>query len=201
MQTRIPASVALVALSLSLALAGCSAWKKSHEETAPAARVSGTVGSGLVSATATVKAIDLKTRQVTRQRADGSTIKFRAGEEVRNLPQVKVGDEVTVTYYESLAYEVRKPGEGTPGAAVGEAVERAQPGEMPGAAGVRVTTVTATIDAIDKAAGTVTLRMPDGEKTTVKARNPENLERVAVGELVEITLTEAVAISVERPQR
>jgi Cu/Ag efflux protein CusF len=209
MQTRIRISVPTVALCLSLALAGCAAWKKSHEETvpaapaaaAPAAPVSGTVGEGLVSATATVKAIDLKTRQVTLQRADGSTFKFRAGEEVRNLPQVKVGDEVTVTYYEALAYEVKKPGEATPGAAVGEGVERAKLGEKPAAAGVRVVTVTATIDAIDKAAGTVTLRTADGETTTIKAREPEKLERVAVGDLVEITYTEGVAISVQAPQK
>jgi Cu/Ag efflux protein CusF len=201
MQTRIPTSVSMVALCLSLGLAGCSAWSKSSKEAAAAAPVSGTVGEELVSATATVKAIDLETRRVTLQRPDGSLIKFRVSDEVRNLPQVKVGDEVTVTFYESLAYEVRRPGEATPGVAVGEGVGRAAPGERPAAAGVRVTTLTATIDAIDKAAGTVTLRAPEGETTTIKARNPQNLERVAVGDLVEITYTEGVAISVEAPQK
>lgn len=203
MKKRAAVSVLMVPLCCALGLAACSTRSKSAPEAAPpapAVPVSGTIGQGLVTATATVKAIDLKTRRVTLQRPDGSTIKFRAGEEVRNLPQVKVGDVVTVTYYESLAYEVKRPGEATPGAAVGEGVERAAPGEMPGAAGVRVTTVTATIDAIDKAAPSVTLLMPDGEKTTVKVRFPERLEHVAVGDLVEITLTEGLAISVQRPE-
>jgi Cu/Ag efflux protein CusF len=192
------------ALCLSAMVAGCAASKK---EAAPVPQPpaveplpSGVVGENLVSVTAKVKAIDQKTRLVTLQRPDGSLIKFKAGEEVRNLPQVKVGDDVKVSYYESLAFEVRKAGEGTPGTSVAEAAGRAQPGEKPGAAAGRVTTVTATIAGIDKAAGTVTLRNPEGELTTIKARNPDNLNRVAVGDLVDITYTEALAISVETPQ-
>ena len=138
---------------------------------------------------------------VTLERADGSLIKFRASDEVRNLPQVKVGDEVSVTYYEALAYEVKKPGEAAPGAAVAEGLERAELGEKPGGAGARVTTITATIAAIDKAAMTVTLRSPDGDTTTIKARDPQKLDRVAIGDLVEITYTEALAISVETPKK
>ena len=65
----------------------------------------------------------------------------------------------------------------------------------------QVAIVTATIAAIDKDAGTVTLRSADGELTTIKARHPENLERVVVGDLVEITYTEALAVSVETPQQ
>ena len=110
-----------------------------------------------------------------------------------------MGDEVTVSYYESLAYEVRKSGEVAPGATIAEAAGRAEPGDKPGAAGVRAVTVTATIAAIDKQAMTVTLKDADGELTTVKARDPQKLDRVAVGDIVDITYTEAVAVSVETP--
>jgi hypothetical protein len=92
---------------------------------------------------------------------------------------------------------VKKPGDGVLGASVAEGAERAKLGEKPGAAGARITTVTATITAIDKAAMTVTLRGPDGESTTVKARDPQKLDRVSVGDLVDITYTEAIGISVE----
>ena len=40
-----------------------------------------------------------------------------------------------------------------------------------------------------------------GEETTVKARDPHKLDRVAVGDLVEITYTEGIAVSVETPQK
>jgi Cu/Ag efflux protein CusF len=188
------------ALCLSLVFAGCAATSGGSAPPAEAtARPSGTLGENLVSTTATVKAIDQKTRQVTLERADGSVVKFRAGDQVRNLAQVKVGDVVRADYYESLAFEVRKPGEGAPGTSVADVAARAELGEKPGAATGRVTTITATIAAIDKTAMTVTLRSPDGELTTVKARNPDNLNRVVVGDLVDITYTEALAISVEAP--
>ncbi len=194
-----------VALLFALGSAGCAGVCKDSAPppvaAAPAALPSGTVDENLVTATAKVKAIDHKTRRVTLQRGDNSLIKFTAGEEVRNLAQVQVGDEVNVSYYESLAYEVRKPGDSQPGATVAEAAGRAKLGEKPGATAGRVTTVTATIAAIDKAATTVTLRAPDGELTTVKARNPDNLNRVAVGDLVDLTYTEALAISVEPPAK
>ena len=51
---------------------------------------------------------------VTLERGDGSEVTFQADAAVRNLAQVEVGDEVTATYYESLAYEVKKPGTATP---------------------------------------------------------------------------------------
>ena len=200
MRTRGIKTLCAATWCITLAIAGCSA-KKEAPPAPSAALPSGTVGTNLVSATATVKAVDLKTRMVTLKRADGSLIKFRAGDEVRNLPQVKVGDEVTVSYYESLAFEVKKPGDAVPGASVAEGAERAKLGEKPGATGARVTTVTATIDAIDKSAGTVTLKGPDGDLTTIKARNPDNLNRVSVGDLVQITYTEALGISVETPTK
>jgi len=198
--------IALTALALGITgCAGpCGVCKESAAPAvaaAPASLPSGTVGENLVSATAKVKSVDQKTRRVTLQRADGSLIKFVAGDDVRNLAQVKVGDEVKVAYYESLAYEVRKPGDGIPAASVAEAAGRAKPGEKPGGGVGRVTTVTATIAAIDKEATTVTLRAPDGELTTFKARYPENLNRVAVGDLVDITFTEALAITVETPTK
>jgi Cu/Ag efflux protein CusF len=178
-----------------LVVVGCS----SKPAVPPGPLPSGTIGEGLVTATATVKKLDLKTRKVTLERADGSLVTFRAGDNVRNLDQVKVGDSVTASFYESVAFAVKKPGDAQMGVEVAEGVGRAEPGQKPAAAGARVTTITAKIIGIDKKAGTVSLETPDGEATTVKARDPNNLDRVAVGDLVEITLTEAVAVSVEKP--
>jgi hypothetical protein len=40
---------------------------------------------------------------------------------------------------------------------------------------------------------------PDGDSVTVTIRDPKKLENVKVGDLVEISYTEAVALSVEKP--
>src|SRR5262249_17987653 len=168
---------------------------------APTPHLTGTLGTNVITATARVHSIDQKTRMVTLERPDKSRIRFRADESVRNLEQVKVGDEVTVSYYESLAYAVFKPGDTQPGTVVAEEARRAQLGEKPGGAVARVTTVTATITAIDKTAQTVTLRPADGEGFTVKARHPENLDRVAAGDQVDIPYSEALAVSVDTPAK
>lgn len=205
--TRALALGSAFALAGSLGWAGCaSSPKQAAAPATPAASAaaplpSGTLREDLVTSTATVKKLDQKTRMVTLERADGSLVTFRAGDEVRNLPQVRVGDQVTASYYESIAYSVRKPGDSPPVAASAEGMVRAEPGEKPGIAGARVTTVTAKITAIDKSAGTVTIEGPQGDLTTVKARDPRNLERIALGDLVEISLTEAIGISVEAPKR
>ena len=76
---------------------------------------------------------------------------------------------------------------------------RAAGREAPAGAAARVTTAVLTIRGIDTAAGTVTLQGPTGGVTTVKVRDPRNLERVAVGDLVAVTYTEALADAVDKP--
>jgi hypothetical protein len=188
-----------------LTLAGCTTTQSPPEVAAaapavPTPVVSGTVAQNAVEVTATVEAIDQTTRMVTLKGPDGKLTTIKVGEQVRNLPQVKKGDRVVVTFYESLAFEVNRAGTGAPGVAVAEDVTRAQPGQRPGGTAAQAVTLTTTIQAIDKTANTVTLKDPNGELTTIKVRNPSNLEKVKVGDLVDITYTEALAIAVEPPK-
>jgi Cu/Ag efflux protein CusF len=150
--------------------------------------------------TATVQAIDLNTRIVTLKGPKGEVRDIKVGEEAVNLPQVKVGDLVTVKYYESLAIEVMKPG-AVSGAGEKQAIVRAKPGEMPGGMAARQSTVTATVTAIDKKKGTITLKGPEGKTVIAKAEDPRNLNKVKVGDELMITYTEALAISVEKAKK
>ena len=83
--------------------------------------------------TATVESIDLATRAVTLKNPDGKVMGLKVGEEVKNLPQVKVGDKVAVTYYESIAARIIKPVTG-PASGAQQAVATAKPGEKPAGA-------------------------------------------------------------------
>jgi len=150
--------------------------------------------------TATVESIDLATRAVTLKGPDGKVMGLKVSEEVKNLPQVKVGDKVTVTYYESIAAQIIKPGTG-PASAAQQAVATAKPGEKPAGAMVQQVTVIATVEAIDKTTQHVILKGPEGKPVEVKVKNPKNLEGVKVGDEVAITYTEAMAISVEKPKK
>lgn len=147
-------------------------------------------------ATATVTKINQKTREVTIKTTDGKEHSFVAGDNVKNLAQVKKGDIITVNYTEALAYEVRK--HGTAGGVVtSEAVASAQPGSQPAGVVAQQTTVTVTITAIDPSVPTVTFMGPKGNKKTIQVRDPQKLVGVKVGDLVDITYTEAIAIKVD----
>ena len=198
----------MAATLLLATLPGCSSHKSPPPPPPPApmaapvaAPPSGKIDEGTVTGTATVQRIDHKTRHVTLKNPDGTTFTIVAGPEVRNLAQVKKGDVVRVTYHESLAYQVMRAGTANPGVAASTDVSRAPLGGMPSGAVTQTTTVRATIAAIDKSASTVTLRGPKGNLTTIKARDPSKLDAVQVGDLVDITYTEALAVAVERAGR
>jgi len=155
----------------------------------------------VVTAIATVEAIDLQKRVVTLKGPKGNVFDVTVGEQARNLPQVKVGDQVEVKYYESLALRLVKPGEGVAGIQETSALARAKEGEKPGGIAGSQVTLTATITAINKKTHEVTLKGPEGKTITVKAEHPENLKKVKVGDEIEITYTEALAISVEKAKK
>ncbi len=159
--------------------------------------VTGTLSETLVTSSATVEKVDMASRHVSVRRADGSPLTIVCGPEVRNLDKVNVGDEVVVSYHESVAYEVKKPDDAKPGVTIVGASGRAKAGEQPHAGAGMAMTVTVTITAIDTAAPTVTLRGPNGDVIVVPVKDREKLERVSVGDLVELTYTEAMAVSVQ----
>ena len=155
--------------------------------------------SSLVAVTATVEALDLGTRIITLRSPNGNVVTFRVDESVKNLPQVKVGDQVLAKYYESVAVRIAQPGE--PSATETSGVTSAKPGEMPAAVATKQTTVTASVEAIDKKAPSITLKGPEGNVVTVTVMDPKNLEKVKVGDKLAITYTEALAISVEKAEK
>lgn len=146
---------------------------------------------------AIVEAIDHETRVVTVRRGDGEEITFTASEEARNLDQVQVGDILLAEYVKTVSIEVMA-NEGTQAsAAEASAMARSKKGAMPGIAAMDATVVTATVEDIDLERNTFKLKGPDGEVNEFVARNPDNLRRSKVGDLVVITNTTTIAITVE----
>jgi Cu/Ag efflux protein CusF len=150
-----------------------------------------------VKVTALVEAINHETREVTLRRAEGDTITFTASEEARNLNMVEVGDIVNADYEEVLSIKVVANDGSEPGRQELAGVTRTEEGEMPGMAAFDAQRVIATVEEINLEANTFKLKGPDGNVNEYVARNPDNLRRAEVGDLVIITVSEAVAISVE----
>ncbi|HET8692350.1 MAG TPA: hypothetical protein VFM30_09505 [Steroidobacteraceae bacterium] len=158
------------------------------------------VRENLVTKTATVESVDAASRLVTIRTEDGYATTVKVSDAVKNLPQVKAGDKVNVSYYEALAAEVKKPGEGVEGVQADVSTVTAPPGSMPAAgAGVLLRT-TVTIDSVDKQMNTVTFKNADGLLRTVAVQTPEGqkfIKGLKKGDNVEVAYTEALAIEVK----
>jgi len=147
---------------------------------------------------AVVTAIDHETRVVTVRKPDGEEITFTASEEARNLPQVSVGDVLMAEFVETVSIEVMANEGYEPEAVGAAAMARAKEGEMPGVAMMDAQITTATVEEINIEANTFKLKEIDGSVNEYVARNPQNLKRAKVGDLVVITVTETLAITVEK---
>ena len=195
----------LVATTLCIAGFGCAKSREAAPAPGPSVAVTQSAGPGeasqAVTATATVEDVDQKNRLVTLRTADGEQKTIKVGDEVRNLPQVKKGDIVTATYYESIALSLRETPGGKPSVSVSEGMERAPLGSMPAGAVVRTTTLTAKVIAIDKKKQMVTLEGPQGGQVALKVQDPSRLDGVDTGDLVEAVYREAVVISVDKPKK
>ena len=175
--------------------AACFAFVAAAAAQTPAPAPKGEAIVGSVQVTATVAKIDQTTRQVTLKASDGRDVTFVAGPDVKNLAQVKAGDQVVATYTEALAYEVKKGGSAGLSATV--AGGTAKPGDTPAAAIGKQVKLTVTIAAIDPKVPSVTFKGPEGNTRTIKVQRPERLQGVSVGDTVEITYTEALALKLE----
>ena len=149
-----------------------------------------------VTGEATVLSVNKTKRTVKIKNAAGDTIAVECGPQVKNFDQIHPKDVVTLTYTEKLTIEVEGPGE------AGEAAEvnstTAKPGEKPHATVNGKVQYKAHITAIDKTKGTVTMKGADGDEATVTPRNPANIDKVKVGDVVVFTYTQALAASVTK---
>jgi Cu/Ag efflux protein CusF len=160
----------------------------------------GTVArAGTASRSATITAINHTTRVVTLKDAQGNVEDVLCGPDIKRFDELKVGDIVTFSYHAAVAYQIVKPGDKT-AAAAGPTVVRGQGAKPSGAVAQQMKT-TVTIEAIDAAAPSVTVRTADGHKMTAQVEDKKNLEGLKVGDKVEITFTEAVMVTVEAPKK
>lgn len=148
-----------------------------------------------VKATATITAIDAATRAVTLKGPKGNEMVVTAGPEVKNFAQMKVGDQVTVEYVESLALELKKGGGAPVAATAKEGAAAAKPGERPGMVGGRQVTVVADVIDLNAETQVVTLKGPQ-RTVELKVRDPEQFKLIKKGDQVQATYTEAMAIAV-----
>jgi hypothetical protein len=150
---------------------------------------------------ATVADIDHAKREIKLKDEEGKTLKMTVGEEVKNLDKVQKGDQVVAGYYESAALTVSKPGETPTEPGQDQALIVSGRGQKPGGIAVKTTQVTATVEDIDYPTRAVTLKGPEGNTVKMKVgEKVKRLEEVKKGDRIVARYTEALAVSIVKPE-
>lgn len=147
-----------------------------------------------VSESFTIEAIDSANRMVTLKDKDGLFEDVWCGPEVQRFEALKVGDKVTFRYHESLVSAI-KPSTAAPKAPTAAAMTRT-PGKAPGGTISQQMVAVVTIAAIDAKTPAITITNDHGHKMSFRVEDPKNLTGYKVGDKVEITYTQALAVSV-----
>jgi len=188
-------SVALAcALAVPFAAVAQSAAVAVAAASAPGVRLK----AGEVVVRAKVVELDMARRTAMLRGPKGNTVNVDVPADVKNFDQVRVGDELVVRYIAAVAAKLEPTSKGgirerfESTAAAGAAT-----GAMPGATGTRTVEVLAVIQALDRKAGTATLR---GVQRTVTVVVPAGVDiaKLKVGDEVRAVFVEAAVVSVER---
>ena len=186
-----------------LALPAC---KSTDSATQPAAQAKTTnAGQAQISnelvALAEVLAVEPSTRMITLRREDGSQLRIKAGEGVRNFAQIAVGDTLRVKYQETLAATRLSGEEAAAPAEAALSAGRAKQGAKPaGAVGFAVS-VRVKIVSIDREREIVVFSLSSGEliaRTIVTAEGREFVKGLKVGYVLRLDYTEVLALLIEK---
>ena len=150
-----------------------------------------------VELSAQVVSIDKATRTLTLKGPEGKAQDVVAGDEVKNFDQIKLGDFVVARYLQALTLELKKTKVAAGDVTVREDAARANSGERPAVAGSRQVTAIADVIGVDPKKSTITLKGPRGNVVTLDVQNPDQFKVVKKGDQVQVTYTEALALSVE----
>src|SRR4029453_8710373 len=148
--------------------------------------------------TAAAVSIDKPNRHlVLKNNKDGKTETITVPPEVERFDAIKVGDVITARYIESALIRLVDPNEPASSQAAAEVGLTRRPGEKPGGTIAKQVNVKVKVKAIDKAAPSLTVEVPSGDVVSFKVEDKKRLEKLKVGDQIDITYTEALMITVD----
>jgi Cu/Ag efflux protein CusF len=186
-----PMLAALIA-GTTLSLSACNTNK-------PADETVGALEAESASASATVSAIDYNTRIVTLAWQDGRVSSYKVGPEARNFNNIQVGDVVRASVSEAAVVWVGPSGGAPPSVGVDRVVVRSKAGERPGMMIADTAVISATVLRVDSVNRQITVRGPAGNERVLGVSPRVNLADITVGNLLSLSVTESVALWVEKP--
>src|SRR6516164_3984936 len=159
------------------------------------ARLTRTLPTQTVTVWGTVETIDHDRRVVNIKTPDGKFQTIDVPPAAKRFDELKVGDKVSITYNNTVSARLKPPGEAPVNTATGSST--AGQGERPGGTASMERTMTATITGIDKSASSVSFTGPNGWKYERRVVDPTVLDKLKVGDLVDITWNTDVTVAVQ----
>ena len=145
---------------------------------------------------ATVIAVDQANRTLTLKGEAGRVVTMKVPPEVKRFAAIKVGDVLTAHYVQSMVVRLVGPGETLPHASVDAAVTP-RAGDKPGATIAQQSDMKVKVTAIDLKTPALTVQTPDGNNVSLMVKDKSRLEKLKVGDEINITYTEALLLSVD----
>jgi hypothetical protein len=145
----------------------------------------------------TVVKVNRAKKLVTLEGPDGKQVTLHVYNPY-NLAAAKAGVPFVAKFYEIATVRKKQPGESVPVASVAAGIATAMPGQVPGTIVGTRREIVVTVVAINVDEETVAVKGPDGSVETITVANPANLKYVKVGDQIVLTLTNVVAIVLEK---
>lgn len=140
-----------------------------------------------------VVAVSPADRRITIKRSNGGTATLEARRE-NDLESIKVGDHITVSYFEGAQIRKRKWGKTAPDFSLKDGMISAT---LSGPSR-KEHVVVASVEAVDTVNQEIALKGPDGSLETIMVANPDYLGHIKVGDQVGLTRVQALALSFEK---
>jgi hypothetical protein len=148
--------------------------------------------------------VDADKREITLRPSNGKEFTVEVPESVKGLSEVKAGDQVNIDYYQSLAIALKRPEAGAVPSARETVIERAAGGGLPGGLVSRRITSDAEVLSVDATNNDLSVRTSSGKVDTIKVKDPgaqATLRQLKAGDRIQLTYTEGLAITINRPSK
>ena len=193
--------VTLALAALLVAAASCSKKEEASTTQTEPTQQSAPVARGEAAAVQTsyvVEALDVEKRLITLKDPQGNTGTYEVGEEVQRLAEIKVGDTIHAEYTVGAVAELREPTAEEKAAPMTEVTSTARgTADAPPAGGVgRVVKAVASIESVDPATQSVTVKGPEQGLVTVHVEDPAVFNNLKVGSPLVVTFAEKLVLSV-----
>jgi hypothetical protein len=146
-----------------------------------------------------VEAVDAGKRLITLKGPQGNVGEYEVGEQIQRLGEIKPGDKINAEYTVAAVAELREPTAEEKSAPLVDvtALERGTVEAPPAGGLVRAVRVVTTIDAVDPANQSISVKGPEGNIVTARVEDSAVFQRLTVGQTIVVNFAETLVLSVQ----